>query len=190
MKLILGSKSVGRKKILEAAGYTFRILTANIDEKAIRSTNFKELPLLLARAKAKKLLEHIDRNSMIITADQVVVYNGQLREKPETKEQAQTYLQSYNTKHPAQTYTAVVVTNTKTGKQAEIIDIAKVYFKKIPSHIIEKLIEEGSVMHAAGGFIVEHPLLAPFVDHIEGTLDSITGLPLQKTQKLIKEVTI
>lgn len=189
MKLILGSNSVGRKQILENAGFTFNVITANIDEKEIRSQNFEELPLLLARAKAKKLLEQIHKDCILITADQVVVYNGQLREKPETKDQARAYLESYMIEHPAQTYTAVVVTNTKTGKQKEAVDTAKVYFKKIPSHIIDTLIQEGNIMRAAGGFIVEHPLLAPFVDHIEGTLDSITGLPLQKTQKLIQEVT-
>lgn len=189
MKIILGSKSVGRKQILENAGYTFETINSNIDEKAIHSKNYEELPLLIARAKTKELLKHVNKESILITADQVVVYNGQLREKPETLQQAREFLESYH-QYPAKTNTAVVVTNTKTGKQAEIIDIAKVYFKKIPQSVIEKLIQDGSIMRAAGGFIVEHPLLAPFVDHIEGTLDSITGLPLQKTQKLIKEVTI
>lgn len=189
MKLILGSKSVGRKQILENAGYAFEIVIANIDEKAIRSNNFEELPLLLARAKAKKLLENVDKKSVLITADQVVIFNGQLLEKPESKKQAQAYLENYHT-YPAQINTAVVVTNTKTGKQKEILDIAKAYFKKIPKNIIDALLKEGNIMNAAGGFIIEHPLLQPYVSHIEGTLDSITGLPLQKTQKLIQEVTI
>lgn len=188
MKLILGSNSAGRKKILENAGYSFDILAANIDEKIIRSKNFEELPLLLARAKAKKLLKQITNDSILITADQIVIYKGELREKPASLQQAREYLESYNTKYPAQTYTAVVVTNTKTGRQKEVVDISNAYFQKIPSHIIEILIEEGNVMHAAGGFIIEDPLLAQFVDKIEGSLDSITGLPLSKTKQLIKEV--
>lgn len=187
MKIILGSKSFGRRQVLEKAGYTFSIMPANIDEKAIRSDNFEELPMLLARAKAEKLMSKINEPAILITSDQVVVHNGELREQPKSEQVARKYLASYG-KHPAQTHTAVVVTNTATGKQAEGLNRAKLFFKKIPSEVIEQLIEEGKVLHTAGGFIAEHPLLAPYIDRIEGTVDSITGLPLQLTEKLMEEV--
>src|SRR5882724_10153363 len=188
MKIILGSRSSGRKKILEDAGYEFEIISADIDEKAIRSDDYEELPLLIARAKTKALLKKINKSAILITADQVVVYQGELREKPETKEQARKYLESYN-KYPAQVNTAVVVTNTKTGQQIEALDITKAYFENIPSSVIEKLIQEGKIMNAAGGFIVEHPLLIPYVKHIEGDIKSVTGLPLKLIEDLIKQVT-
>lgn len=187
MKLILGSKSFGRRQVLEKAGYTFSIIPADIDEKAIRSDDFEELPLLLARAKAEKLVNKINEPAILITSDQVVVHNGELREQPENEHLARKYLSSYAT-HPAQTNTAVVVTNTETGKQAEGLSIAKVFFKKIPMEIIDQLIDEGKVLHTAGGFIAEHPLLAPYIDRIEGTIDSITGLPMQLTEQLIQEI--
>lgn len=37
MKIILGSKSPSRKLVLERAGFQFEVLSADIDEKAIRS---------------------------------------------------------------------------------------------------------------------------------------------------------
>lgn len=187
MKIILGSQSVGRKKILEDAGYEFEILSADIDEKSIRSDDFELLPLLLAREKAKVLLEKIKEPAILITADQVVVYQGALREKPQSPKQAREYLLSYN-QNPAQINTAVVVTNTQTGKQAEVLDITKAHFKAIPESIIEALIAEGNIMRAAGGFIVEHPLLLPYVKKIEGDIKSVTGLPLILTEELIKQV--
>lgn len=187
MKLILGSKSFGRKYVLEKAGYEFDVMSADIDEKAIRSDDYEELPMLLARAKAKALLSKIKKTSILITSDQVVVCNGELREKPEVESIARRYLKSY-TKYPAQTNTAVVVTNTETGKQAEGLDIAKVFFKPIPASIVDALIKEGKVLQTAGGFMVEETMLEPYIDHIEGETSSVTGLPLTLTRKLIEEV--
>lgn len=187
MKIILGSKSIGRKHILQKAGYEFEIMVSNIDEKTIRTKNFKELPLLLARAKAKKLLEQINDPAILITCDQVVICNNKLREKPESEKQTREYLKSYE-HYPAQTNTAIVVTNTKSGKQAEGSDFAKVFFKKIPDQIINQLVKEKSIMNAAGGFIIDDPLLKPFIDHIEGSIDSVIGLPLKLTEELILKV--
>lgn len=187
MKLILGSQSFGRKYVLEKAGYRFDVMAADIDEKAIRSDDYEELPLLLARAKAKKLLGLIHEPAILITSDQVVVCNGELREKPEIESVARQYLETYK-KHPAQTNTAVVVTNTKTGKQAEGLDIAKVFFKPIPDSVIDALMKEGKVLQTAGGFMVEDTMLEPYVDHIEGETSSVTGLPLTLTKQLIEKV--
>jgi len=188
MKIILGSKSAGRRKVLERAGYRFEVMTADIDGKSIRSNNYEELPLLLARAKAERIAQDIKEPALLITSDQVVVCNSELREKPENEKEARKFLQSYSL-YPAQTNTAVVVTNTETGKKAEGVDIAKTFFKVIPNKVIDELIEDGAVLHAAGGYIVEHPLLKPYIDHIEGEVNSITGLPLKLTEKLIAEVT-
>ena len=187
MKIILGSKSLGRKMVLEKAGYAFDVFVADIDEKAIRSENYEELPLLIAQEKTKALLPTISEPSLLITSDLVVICHGELREKPESKEQAREYLESYS-QYPAQTFAAVVITNTATGKSAEGVDSAKTYFKSIPPDVIDAIIEQGDVMRAAGGFIVDSPLFAPYIDHIDGERESVIGLPLALTKRLMKEV--
>lgn len=187
MKIILGSKSPWRKKVLEDAGYSFDVMTADIDEKAIRSEDYKQLPILIARAKAKALIGRIQEPAILITSDQIVVCNNELREKPESKEQAKEYLQSYGT-YPPQTYTSMVVTNTVTKRQEEALDIVKIFFKPIPEKVIDAVIEEGKVMHTSGGFMTEHPLLEPYIECIEGSADSVLGLPLKLTEKLIRVV--
>ena len=187
MKIILGSQSIGRRSVLEKAGYEFDVVPANIDEKAIRSKDYEKLPLLIARAKTEKLLKEIGDDAVLITSDQVVVCNGELREKPENEEQAREYIMSYSN-YPAQTNTAVVVTNTKNGKQAEGVDIAKVYFKHIPKKTIDELIYEGRVLSVAGGFTIENPLIQPYVIRIEGEMSSVTGLPLKLVEKLLEVV--
>lgn len=186
MKIILGSQSFGRQQVLKNAGIDFEVMVADIDEQAIRSENYQELPLLIAQAKSEKLRQEIKEPAILITADQVVVCNGELREKPETEARAREYIESYSI-YPATTITGVVVFNNDTGKQAEAVDTAEVFFKPLPDSMVDKLVEEGKIFHAAGGFIVEHPLVEPYVERIDGDINSVTGLPLEVTLKLIEK---
>lgn len=186
IKIILGSQSATRRTLLARLVPDFETLSADIDEQAIRSDDYERLPLLLAHAKADALLPRIHEPALLITADQVVVCNNELREKPRCAEEVRRYLASY-AHHPAQTNTAVVVHNTATGKRVEGIDIARVYYQPLPEAVVEQLIEEGGVFSAAGGFLVEDPLTEPYIIRVEGEKDSIMGLPLQLTMRLLAE---
>ncbi|XP_016647737.1 PREDICTED: maf-like protein DDB_G0281937 [Prunus mume] len=220
-KIILGSASVARRKILAEMGYEFTVMTADIDEKCIRKEKPEELVLVLAQAKVwssfpfliflsiknlklKILLmetsqaeansqrlpvgDYIkdDEPTLLITSDQVVVYEGVIREKPSSKEEAQQFLKDYSGGHAA-TVGSVHVTNLKTGFSKGEWDRVEIYFHEIPDEIIEKLIEEGTVLKVAGGLIIEHPLILPFVKEVVGTTDSVMGLPKDLTRRLLKE---
>ncbi|KAL3378021.1 hypothetical protein AABB24_004117, partial [Solanum stoloniferum] len=50
-KIILGSSSMARRKILADMGYEFTVMGADIDEKRIRKDNAEELVVALAEAK-------------------------------------------------------------------------------------------------------------------------------------------
>lgn len=51
VRIILGSASRTRQAILKEMGYTFEVQTADIDEKAIRRKDARELVMALANAK-------------------------------------------------------------------------------------------------------------------------------------------
>ncbi|EAL66528.1 maf family protein [Dictyostelium discoideum AX4] len=190
--LILGSSSIWRKQVLIDMGYIFKTMSPDIDEKAIRDSDPKTLTLLISRAKAQALLKRIkesddelDKKSIMICSDQVIVHNGVIREKPETEQQCREYLQSYEF-HPAVAVVSVVVVNIETGKIVEGTDIATQHFKKISDEFIDKLIKQGDVMHCAGGFTVEH--MADFTLQLEGEVETILGLPKTLTKNLISQV--
>ncbi|WRX31411.1 Nucleoside triphosphate pyrophosphatase Maf-like protein - like 3 [Theobroma cacao] len=56
--------------------------------------------------------------------------------------------------------------NLKTGFRKGEWDRVEIYFHEIPDEVIEKLIEEGTVLHVAGGLIIEHPLIKPYVKQV------------------------
>ncbi|KAL4649972.1 hypothetical protein ACB092_01G052200 [Castanea dentata] len=194
-KIILGSSSIARRKILAEMGYEFTIMTADIDEKCIRKEKPEDLVMALAEAKADAILSKLqtisnqekdDEQKILIAADTVVVYEGVVREKPSSKEEARQFLKDYSGSHAA-TVGSVLVTNLKTGFRKGEWDRVEIYFHTIPDGTIEKLIEEGTVLYVAGGLIIEHPLILPFVKQVVGTTDSVMGLPKALTEKLIKE---
>ncbi|PSS17199.1 Maf-like protein [Actinidia chinensis var. chinensis] len=221
-KIILGSSSVARRKILAEMGYDFKIMTADIDEKSIRKETPEELVMALAEAKADAIrlkLQTIDNQekdvkptlliaadtaeaiipklpsgdckedaepSILITCDQVVVYEGMVREKPSSEEEARQFLKGYSGGSAA-TVSSVLVANLKTGVRKGDWDRVEIHFHAFPDEVIDKLIEEGFVLNVAGGLIIEHPLILPYVKQVVGTTDSVMGLPKALTERLIKE---
>ena len=187
VKLILGSASKGRKKILESMGYDFEIMPADIDEKAIRSDDPEKLTLMLARAKADALLPKIKEPALLITLDQVGVCNGQIIGKPENEAQAREYLENY-AHYPAKTITAVAITNTKTGKRVEGVDMAEVLFYPIPEEAIRQSVKKGDIFNQSGAFSIDDEILGRYVKEIKGEPESVIGLPKKLTRKLLNEM--
>ena len=187
MKIILGSESNARKRVLKKMGYEFTVMPAHINEKLIRFDDPVVLTLALANAKADALLLKIKESAILITADQVVVCNGKILEKPLKAKEAEEFLKMY-AKYPAETVTSVVVVNTATDKRAEGTDKAEIWFNPIPSHIIKHYIEGKDPFYHSGGFDHQHPLLVEYVKEIKGEPESISGLPWTLTERLINEV--
>lgn len=186
MKIILGSQSKGRKKVMEEMGFQFEVMSSDIDEKAIRYDDPKVLTMTLAHAKADALFPKIKEEAILITTDGVVVCNGRVLEKPENDDEAREFLRGY-AKYPAEVITSVVVTNTVTKKQAEGTDSAIIYFNPIPENVIDQLIAEKEIFALAGAFDI-FGLFEKYIQKIEGERESIIGLPKALTLKLMEEV--
>ncbi|XP_020548661.1 maf-like protein DDB_G0281937 isoform X2 [Sesamum indicum] len=210
-KIILGSSSVARKKILADMGFEFTTMSADIDEKAIRKEKPEDLVTALAEAKANAIvgkLKNVENQekdakpTLVIAADtlhvffcltlnkndlEVVVYEGMIREKPSSEEEAREFIKGYSGSHAA-TLSSVLVTNLSTGLRKGDWDKVEIHFHDIPEQIIDNLIKEGNVLNVAGGLIIEHPLVLPYVKEVVGGTDSVMGLPKELTRRLMKEV--
>ena len=195
-KILLGTGSASRKMILEEMNIQFSVHKADINERAIgdrtSDKNVEELVLLLANAKADAILPTLPEDTkglILLTADQVVTCNGQILEKPLNEAEFRAFIADYAL-YPCRTVGSTVLTKTDTGKRVEGTDSATIHLKPIPEDIIQKLLEEGEVFYCAGGLMIEHPLIQPYIDRIEGTLDSIMGLSKNLVLKLLEQCRI
>ncbi|GJP51832.1 hypothetical protein CLOM_g10963 [Closterium sp. NIES-68] len=198
-QIILGSSSQSRQQVLREIGVPFEIMKPGIDEEAIRSPDPNELVSLLSHAKADALLAKLKAEersfpedasvpTLLITADQVVVHEDRILEKPGSEAEAREFIRGYS-RSPARTVGAVLVSNLNSGRQAEAVDIAEVYFQPIPDDVVDQLVAEGDIFYCAGGLMVEHPLVAPLVEKMVGGIDAVMGLSKETTMSLIEQVT-
>ena len=189
--IILGSGSASRRMILTHAGYEFDIVKADLDERAIgdRSKgdleNTKTLVSLLANSKADAILQSLQdpantdkyrhlRGRPLLTADQVVICNGRILEKPLDEHEARAFIKMYGS-HPCSTVGCTALTDTNTGKRVSAIDVATIYFSEIADEVIDQLISEGVVFHCAGGLMIENLLSFPSYRG-EGSEESVMGI--------------
>lgn len=187
LKIILGSSSPWRQQIMAEMGYDFSVMSPDIDEKAIRFDDARQLVLALAHAKAEALKKRLTDPVIIVTADQVGTCNGVILEKPTSEADVWDFYEQY-TKYPSETLGAVVVTNTANGKVAEGLSLDRFHLKPVPDQVIKALIDDGRIFSCAGAIRVEDPLIVPYIASFEGTQDSIMGLNKALTRRLIEEV--
>lgn len=197
VRVILGSKSATRRQIASEMKIEHETMSADIDEKAIRFDDPGKLVEALAKAKAEAILKRLSKEekkteekkrTLLITCDQVVVFDGKIREKPETEEEARMFMRSYKENNPCSTVGSIRVTDVETGKSASSVDVCTIHFKEISEEAMDFLIEEGEVMWCAGGLMVEHEKVRPFVTKIDGSEDGVMGMDKAVCARLINEV--
>lgn len=207
IRLTLGSGSSSRRQILFQAGYEDIVINKpDIDEKSIGDRkigtfeNAQSIVLSLGLAKADAILKSINTYSndnnitsiadksvvrnILITADQVILCNNKILEKPESVDQAKEFITMYN-QHPCQTIGSIVLTDLTTNTRVSGIDTSLIYFKTIPDSIVKALLDEGKVMNCAGGLMIEHELIQPYIDRIDGSIDSVMGFSMTLFDKLL-----
>ena len=81
-------------------------------------------------------------HEILLTADQVVVYNNRILEKPKDKKEAQSFIEGYGTL-PCSTVGSIVLTDLRTKKRVQGVDTCNIYFDPIPDNIIQQLLDEG-----------------------------------------------
>ena len=145
----------------------------------------------VAHAKADALLPKLQneappRAELVITADQVIGYGGEVREKPVSPAQAKEFLQSYGaTGTPAECITGVVVSCVASGERFGGVDVAWQHWLPIPDDVADAVVAKGDIMGCAGSFMVDEPLLEPFQGRREGEIESVEGMPISLTRDLL-----
>ena len=200
--LILGSSSKFRARIFQSRfGEGFSTVSPDIDERdpALRCADPQLLVRRIAEAKSDHLCqqqrdwllaqggEHSTGRVLLVTGDQVVVFQGQVREKPEGVQEARQFLSSYGG-DCVSTVAAVCVTEVGTGLRRTDTDTVTLQFGDIPADCIDALVADPDILTSAGALIMEHPMMNPHIVSIDGTEDSVQGLPLDLLERLIGEI--
>lgn len=192
-KIILGSSSSYRRRVMESLGLHYEVVSPDIDEKAIRDDDPRALVCKIGAAKAAALRGRMPVGAIIITSDQVAEWGGTIREKPADAAEARRWLTEY-VQQPVGFTASVVVTDTGSGRQLIGADTVQVAISPMSSESIERAIARGDILHCCGAFAIDDPDIEPYVVKIigEGTeqekRDSVVGLPTRLLRGFLHEL--
>lgn len=173
--IILASASPRRKEILQLADLDFDIMPSNAEEITTKTAP-QEVVMELASIKAKDIYEQSDKQSMIVGADTVVAYQGQILGKPSDKEDAKRML-SMLSGQTHEVYTGVCV--IEDGEVKTFYEETKVTFYEISEDEIDHYIQTGEPMDKAGSYGIQGKA-AVFIKGIEGDYYNVVGFPIAR----------
>lgn len=188
MKIVLASKSPRRKEILEDASFFVEADISGVDEDIVKAQvpDLLKLSKTLAEMKVQAVSKR-HKNSIIIGADTLVSFNGEEIGQQKTKEDAKKTLIRLSGKEH-EVITGVCVLNTANGKKASGNVISKTRLKNLDESEINEYVNSGLYMGKAGAYNIDDPEFKSYVESVKGSFTNIKGLPIEKTMKMIKEV--
>lgn len=187
--IVLASASPRRRQLLEEAGVKFRVHPADADESldAELAAHPVDAVAQLAQRKAKAAVDQLaaseaERPLAVIGSDTMVVYQGEIFGKPRDRADAERMLHALSG-HVHEVHTAVSVwkvfaDDADTPEECRtFVDTTRVHFKELSDEQIGAYIDSGDPFDKAGAYGIQSGA-APFVDHIEGSLDTVIGFPV------------
>lgn len=188
-KLILATRSLARKKLLENVGLKARVIPSNIKESDCLAAGPQALVKINAARKAFEVAQRID-SGIIIAADTVSVSGGKLFGKPKNFSQAQSWLAKLS-KKPHYVYTGLAVLEKTKNSKKIFLDYAKtrVWMKKMAPGEIRSYLKSAKSTDKAGSFDIQGKG-AFFIERIDGCFYNVVGLPIAKLYSILKKLNV
>lgn len=187
--IILASKSVDRKELLKCMKLPFKVLITNVDEESYKAkiTDPIELVKQIAKAKAlsaKDILTKKNKKSVIIAADTIIEFNGEIIGKAKNEKHAFQILKklSGNTHN---LITGFAITELNNSKLIVDYDITAVRFLNLSDDDIGGYIKSDEWRGRAGAYSIRERA-SLFIDSIKGSVSNVIGLPMHKIYKILK----
>ena len=188
-EIILASKSLVRKKILEENGIKCIVEPSNIDEDLIKESLLKEnanpklISKNLAELKANKVSQKKNGN-LVLGADSIINLKEKIISKPSNRDEALAILQKLNgQKH--QLISSVCI--SKNGSMIwNYTDIAVLTMKQMSNKELKSYLTKikDKELYAYNVYQIEGEGRSLF-SKIEGDEDTIMGLPVKKIKEYL-----
>ena len=186
-KIILASGSPRRREILTNAGVDFDVYISGADESSVspEGISFGIYVQELALIKAKDAAKSVDtKESLIISADTIVVCDDEIMGKPKDRTDAFRMIKKRSGKTHS-VFTGICVWRTADAFSVCTYAETKVTFKELADEKIQKYVDSGECDDKAGAYAVQGKG-ATLVEKTEGDYLNIVGLPLFKLFEILE----
>ncbi len=189
--IILASASPRRSELLKQAGFSFTVVPSTIEETRTETVP-GQLAEDLAFQKANDVYETVkgnytDQDFMVIGADTIVYYDGEVLGKPADEQEAFDMLKLLSDR-THQVYTGLAIILKKDGeKQIHLLhERTDVTFYPISDEELKDYIATGDPLDKAGAYGIQGAF-AVHVKAIKGDYNNVVGLPIARLYQTIRD---
>ena len=185
MNIVLASGSPRRRELLEMLKISpLKIIPAVGEERAAPGLRPEETVAELSLHKAAEVAEKCAPDDVIIAADTIVWFGGEILGKPKDHDDAVRMLSALSGSEHTEYTGVTVVRGAETYTEVEA---SKVRFRTLSAREIEAYIATGEPMDKAGAYGAQG-LAAVFVEGITGDFFNVMGLPLCRLGKMLAKL--
>lgn len=192
--MILASASPRRSELMTQAGFTFSVIPSSVEETLIPETPDKiveDLALQKANDVYKSIKKEYDsKDFIVIGADTIVCYNGEILGKPEDEQEAFDMLKLLSDR-THQVYTGVAILYRCEGAKQTYFFNEKtdVTFCSVNDYELKDYIATKDPMDKAGSYGIQGPF-AKHIKGIQGDYFNVVGLPISRLYHELKKINI
>ena len=184
-KIILASASPRRKELMQGLGFAFQIDTKNNFEEVVPSNiDVINVPEYMAKGKSYGFHRDLSHNEIIITADTMVLCNGEILGKPKDKPDAVRMLKMLQNNVHTVITGVCIRDNVKCHSFSVTTDV---FFNALTDCEIEYYIENFKPFDKAGAYGVQEWIGYVGISRIEGSYFNVVGLPVQRLYKELED---
>ena len=192
--MYLASQSPRRRELLTQIGVEFSVLSVDVEEQQQVGELAPDYVSRLARDKAQAGVAALSKSNatqvnmntaadnVVLGADTIVVFAGQVLEKP-VDEADSIRMLSLLSGHEHEVMTAVALADS-TRCWVEVVT-TQVQFRAISPPEMHDYWRTGEPSDKAGSYAIQG-LAGKFVSHMSGSYSAVVGLPLMQTEQLIQ----
>lgn len=185
-KYILASGSPRRKDLLRGMGIEFEVILPSDETEILHKSFNYELVERVAKEKGESVLKKAPENSIIISADTVVVCDNIILGKPRSFDDAFHILKLLNN-NTHKVVTAVCIIDSDSGKELVRSETSSVTFDNISDEELKDYIYKFKPYDKAGSYGIQE-LKSSFIKNIEGEYENIVGLPIKLLKSMLNEI--
>lgn len=182
MRILLASKSPRRRKLVETFNLEVEIVDIDVEEVLEKEVPANRVAETLACIKANGYKKPLSEGEVLLTADTVVVVDGNVIGKPHTRDEAVEMLHNLSDKTHT-VYTGVSLRSST--KQMSFTERTDVHFRKLTDSEINYYIDTYKPFDKAGAYGIQEWIGMIGIDRIEGDYHNVVGLPVAHTYQLL-----
>lgn len=175
-KLVLASNSPRRRQLLGGLDVPFEVhVIKGVAEDYPQGMRAEDIPQYISREKAAAY--NVKEDEMLITADTVVIVDGEVLGKPADEAEAAAMLRKISGKTH---HVTTGVTLTTTSQQRSFHVTTEVTFKTLSKEEIDYYIKNYRPFDKAGAYGIQEWIGYIGVTGIRGSFYNVMGLPVQR----------